>query len=136
MKPRNRSSIKTDCQSVIHFKYFVAKAAYVITSWVDTHNHPMLEPKHLQFVPRNRVINEVQEGVIDINLMSGMRQRCIYEAMSRSHGGRQNLGFLRVDLKNFIRIKREKEMALGEATVYLKWFRDQARLDPDFYYDM
>ncbi|KAF7824042.1 protein FAR1-RELATED SEQUENCE 5-like [Senna tora] len=66
-------------------------------------------------LPSQRRISEVQAHEIELAADSGLQQRASYELLSREVGGRDNLGFTRLDLKNYLRTRRQKDLIYGEA---------------------
>ena len=96
----------------------------------------MIGPTFSEMLPKNRHIDEGQALVIDNHVNSGISIRETYESMSWAVGGRQNLTFLKDDLKNYIQTKRQLEMIPGEATVITNWLREQSLTKPGFYYDI
>ncbi|KAK3011159.1 hypothetical protein RJ639_011065 [Escallonia herrerae] len=48
--------------------------------------------------------------------------------------GREHVGFLPLDQKNYLRTKREKGLQFGEVGSLLMGFKDQASQDPSFFY--
>ncbi|GAA0159782.1 hypothetical protein LIER_16486 [Lithospermum erythrorhizon] len=105
-----------------------AKDGYIITKWIDHHNHQFIDVDKRHFLPYNSHIQQSQKYVIDNHMLSGISQRATFDSIYRSIGGPGNLDFVRKDLKNDISIVRQKAMAPGEATVFLNWFREETFL--------
>ncbi|KAK3037080.1 hypothetical protein RJ639_029922 [Escallonia herrerae] len=57
------------------------------------------------------------------------RKKCIMK-----FGGREHVGFLPLDQKNYLRTKRERRLQFGEVGSLLMSFKDQASQDPSFFY--
>ncbi|KAF7824322.1 protein FAR1-RELATED SEQUENCE 5-like [Senna tora] len=62
-----------------------------------------------------------------------MQQRASYELFSRHVGGRDHLGFTRLDKKNYLRTRRQKSLQYGEAGCLLRYFQEQTLVDSSFY---
>ncbi|XP_042479772.1 protein FAR1-RELATED SEQUENCE 5-like [Macadamia integrifolia] len=54
--------------------------------------------------------------------------------MSKQSGGRDNIGYIRQDKKNYLRTKRERDLSYGEAGCLLMYFEKQTRKNPSFTY--
>ena len=121
------------CKAYLSFTYISPVSGYVISHWVDEHTHQMIDPDKRRYMKQNRKISPVQEDVIDLLLDSGQSRRSAYQYLINSHGGQENVGFLRSDMKNMLNKKREINMVHGEATVLHRWFRTQAQQNPGFF---
>jgi hypothetical protein len=53
---------------------------------------------------------------------SGIVPKASHELASRQVGGSFNLSYTRCDLKNYLWIKRQREMVYGQAGSMLKYF--------------
>ncbi|KAJ4975178.1 hypothetical protein NE237_000284 [Protea cynaroides] len=83
-----------------------------------------------------RKISNVQALEIDLTDDSGIRPKSTFDYMGRQAGGGQNLGYTRVDFKNYLRNKRQRDLAYGEAGSVLKYFEDQSCSNPSFTYSI
>ena len=54
--------------------------------------------------------------------------------MSRQAGGRQNLGLIHDDYKNYLRSKRTRKMKLGDTGGMLEYLQKMLLNDPNFFY--
>ncbi|XP_059635292.1 uncharacterized protein LOC132277449 [Cornus florida] len=64
---------------------------------------------------QDRRIFSVQ--AIDVELASDLRVLACnaYELMGRKSSGKESIGYLKVDLKNYLRTRRQKELLYGNA---------------------
>lgn len=53
--------------------------------------------------------------------------------MGKEAGGRESLGYTKLDNKNYLRSKRQKSLAYGEARSVLKYFVDKTLENPLFF---
>ena len=53
-----------------------------------------------------RKVNNAQADEIDLARDAGLQQKATFDLMSKQAGGRANLGFTRVDMKNYLMTKR------------------------------
>ncbi|XP_061344513.1 protein FAR1-RELATED SEQUENCE 5-like [Gastrolobium bilobum] len=107
---------------------------YQIYDFCDEHNHPLhlLETSHMLISQRK--LSQVQAHEIDLANDSGLKQKTSFELMSRQVGGRENLGYTRLDQKNYLRSKRLRNMAYGEAGSLLQYFQQESIENPSFYH--
>ncbi|XP_059650627.1 protein FAR-RED IMPAIRED RESPONSE 1-like [Cornus florida] len=59
-----------------------------------------------------------------------------YELMGRQSGGKESVGYLKVDLKNYLRTRRQKELFYGEAAWLVHYFETRACEDSLFFYSL
>ena len=62
----------------------------------------------------HRKISEVQAYEIEMAEDSGLMQKSSFQLMSTQAGGRANLGFTRLDVKNYLKARRQRSMVYGE----------------------
>lgn len=56
--------------------------------------------------------------------------------MGNEAGGRESLGFTKLDQKNYLRTKRQNSLAYGEAGSILQYFREKTLENPSFFYSV
>ncbi|XP_028122068.1 protein FAR1-RELATED SEQUENCE 5-like [Camellia sinensis] len=83
-----------------------------------------------------RKISASQETEIDLAEKSGIRLNAAFELMGNEVGGRESLGFTKLDQKNYLRTKRQNSLAYGEAGSILQYFRDKSLENPSFFYSV
>ncbi|KAL7164058.1 hypothetical protein ACSBR2_040047 [Camellia fascicularis] len=81
-------------------------------------------------------ISASQASEIDLAKKSGIRLNAAFELMGNEAGGRELLGFTKVDQKNYLRTKRQKSLASGEAGSILQYFREKTLENPSFFYSV
>ncbi|KAL8528923.1 hypothetical protein ACS0TY_006407 [Phlomoides rotata] len=81
-----------------------------------------------------RKITEVQAHEIDLAENAGLKQKSTFQLMSRHAGGREGLGYTRIDAKNYLRSKRQRSMVYGEAGCLMRYFQNQLSKNPSFYH--
>ncbi|XP_059658602.1 protein FAR1-RELATED SEQUENCE 7-like [Cornus florida] len=83
-----------------------------------------------------RRISSVQ--AIDVELASdlGVPACNAYELMGRQSGGKESVGYLKVDLKNYLRTRRQKELLYGEAAWLVYYFETHGCEDPSLFYSL
>ncbi|CAL5442325.1 unnamed protein product [Camellia sinensis] len=73
---------------------------------------------------------------IDLAEKSGIRLNAAFELMGNEVGGRESLGFTKLDQKNYLRTKRQNSLAYREAGSILQYFRDKSLENPSFFYSV
>lgn len=127
---------RTDCKALFRVKLNSTKTAYRVTEWMKEHNHELHPQEFAHMIRSNRCVNEVQGLVAAMNANAGIKLRSSYEVMALASGGNESLGFLAKDLKNHLGRKRQKDMLPGEATAMCEYFREKARMDPNFFHEI
>lgn len=82
----------------------------------------------------HRKITEVQSYEIDLTDDSGLRQKSTFQLMSMHAGHRANIGFTRVDVKNYINARRQRSMEYGEAGCLSQYFQRQLLENLSFFH--
>ena len=75
---------------------------YRISDFNDNHNHPLASPDKAHMLRSQRKIAIAQAVVAEDCDKSGIRPKSTYDLMSKQAGGRENVGFLPVDYKNYL----------------------------------
>jgi hypothetical protein len=81
-----------------------------------------------------RKISDIQRRQIELADKAGVQQRKSFNLMSKEIGGRTNLGFTRLDQKNYLRGKRERSLLQGDADYLLQYFQRKSVENPSFYH--
>jgi len=82
----------------------------------------------------HRKITEVQAHEIDLANDSGLKQKSTFQLMSTHAGHRSNVGFTRVDVKNYISKRRQRSMVYGEAGCISQYFQRRLLENPSFFH--
>ena len=82
----------------------------------------------------HRKITEVQAHEIDLANDSGLMQKTTFQLMSTHAGHRSNVGFTRVDVKNYISKRRQRSMVYGKAGCISQYFQRQLLENPSFFH--
>ncbi|XP_078167981.1 protein FAR1-RELATED SEQUENCE 5-like isoform X2 [Carex rostrata] len=143
-KPRERSptkyppkfqprELRIGCNA--HMKINIcSKGAYKVTSFDPDHNHATTTPTKTRMLKSHRKISMAEKAMGDLADAAGIRPKQTYELLAKQVGGRRNLTFIPDDYKNYLRTKRERAIALGDAGALLQYFQGRQKEDPSFYY--
>ena len=135
MYKQHRDETRTCCES--HMENRLGKnGKYYISSFNDIHNHPLASPSKAHMLRSQRKISLVQAVIADDCDKSGIPPKSTYDSLSRQVGGRENVGFLSVDYKNYLRTKRMKTMGMFDAGGLIGYFKRKQLEDPTFFYSM
>ena len=108
----HRPETRTDCKAGMTVKLVEGK--YKIIAFIEHHNHPLHLQEIVYMMRSQRKINSAQADEIDLAKEAGLKQKATFDLMSKQVGGRANLGFTRVDMKNYLMSKRRRSMVDGE----------------------
>ena len=107
------------------------KGKYKVVDLVLEHNHILQLPKTSHLMVSQRKISELQDFEIETADDAGIGPKA---AASIQVGGSLNLSYTLRDHKNYLRGKRQREMAYGQAGSMLIYFQDKIAENPSFQY--
>lgn len=81
-----------------------------------------------------RKITNVQAYEIDLAHNSGLQQNLIFQLMSTHIGHRANVGYTWVDVKHYLKTRRQKSMMYGEVGYLLYYFQRQLLENMSFFH--
>ncbi|KAK2994047.1 hypothetical protein RJ640_012317 [Escallonia rubra] len=110
------------------------KCTYHVSDFNGEHNHDLHVPICVHLLRCQRNITESQAVEVDLAYDVGLTQKKSFDLFSVKSGGREHVGFLPLDQKNYFRTKRERGLQFGEVGSLLMGFKDQASQDPSFFY--
>ncbi|XP_059639834.1 protein FAR1-RELATED SEQUENCE 5-like [Cornus florida] len=79
-------------------------------------------------------ISVAQAIDVELACQSGVPLGNAFELMSRQAGGRQSIGYTKVDQQNFLRTRRQSELEYGEKTWLMNYFKIQSCENPSFFH--
>ncbi|KAF7819769.1 protein FAR1-RELATED SEQUENCE 5-like [Senna tora] len=127
-----RQETRTDCKARIVLRHLNEKLK--VKEFVEEHNHVLHLPETTHMLASQRHISDVQAHQLELADESGIQQRATYALMSKHVGGRTNLGYTRLDMKNYLRTRRQKNMKYGEVGCLMGYFQDQNSANPLFFH--
>ncbi|XP_059294848.1 protein FAR1-RELATED SEQUENCE 5-like [Lycium ferocissimum] len=110
---KSRRETGTGCQAHIIITC-QSMGKYRITKVELEHKNSLVPLTMVHMLPSHRKINEVQAHEIDLAEDAGLFSKETFDFMSLQAGGRVNLGYTKLDQKNYLRTKRQKAMRQGE----------------------
>ncbi|XP_043705054.1 protein FAR1-RELATED SEQUENCE 5-like [Telopea speciosissima] len=122
-----RAETRTDCPARMGISR-LANGQYECRDFFDDHNHLLHTPATSPLMRSQRTIGLAND--------TGSRPNTTFGLMGMQAGGSENLGYTKGDLRNYLRTKRQRGLAYGEAGSLLAYFENQARLNPSFTYSL
>ncbi|XP_028062326.1 protein FAR1-RELATED SEQUENCE 5-like [Camellia sinensis] len=129
-----RQEVRCGCRARFSIKLDRNLGKYVAIDFVEHHNHDLVPQECIHMLPSQRKISTTQAIEVELAAESGIPLRSAYELFGRESGGRASLGFTKLDQKNYLRSKRQKDLEYGEAGSVLQYFRKKSLENPSFYY--
>jgi len=129
-----RAETRTDCKARMTLSLDREKGNYEVTDLVLEHNHLLHLPETRHLMASQRKISELQAFEIETADDSGIRPKAAHELAIRQVGGPLNLSYTCRDRKNYLKTKRQRELAYGQAGSMLKYFHDKISENPSFQY--
>jgi len=105
-----------------------------VADLVLEHNHILHLPETSHLMASQRKISELQGFEIETADDAGIRPKATHDLASLQVGGSCNFSYTLRDHKNYLRGKRQREMAYGQAGSMLMYFEDKIAKNPSFQY--
>ncbi|XP_059639869.1 protein FAR1-RELATED SEQUENCE 5-like [Cornus florida] len=136
-KTKNRrAETRTDCRARMLIAFNMEFDKYIVKDFKDTHNHPLISEECAHMMPLQRKIKLVQAIDMELAADCGIPIRKAFELSSRQAGGRESIGFTKVYVQNYIRMRRQNDLELGDANWLINYFQTQCSEDLSFFYAM
>jgi len=129
-----RAETRTDCQVRMGLILDREKGNCKVTELILEHNHAIQLPQISHFLVSQRKISELQGFEIETADDAGIGPKAAHELASIQVGGSLNLSYTLRDHKNYLRAKRQREMAYGQAGSMLMYFQEKIAENPSFQY--
>ncbi|XP_059650762.1 protein FAR1-RELATED SEQUENCE 5-like [Cornus florida] len=111
----SQAETRTNCGAQMVLRYDKRKAKYVVSKFVESQNHPFIIAECSHMMPSQRRISSVQAIDVELASDSGVLACNAHELMGRQSGGKEFVGYLKVELKIYLRMRRQKELVYVEA---------------------
>ncbi|XP_020235258.1 protein FAR1-RELATED SEQUENCE 5 [Cajanus cajan] len=106
----------------------------IVHDFEEEHNHILHIQETTHMLSSQQKLSEAQCQQIDLADDAGLQQRKSFDLMSKEVGGRTNLGYTRLDQKNYLRKRRQRSLVHGEAGYLLQYFQRKLVESPPFYH--
>ncbi|KAK4486777.1 hypothetical protein RD792_006638 [Penstemon davidsonii] len=108
---------------------------YTIQKFIAAHNdHGLASPNKSHMLRSHRIMSVEQAHQANDIYSSGITPKAGFELMAKQMGGRENVGFIFDDYKNYLRSKRTVEMKKGDTGGVLEYLQQRQLEDPNFFY--
>ncbi|XP_059671100.1 protein FAR1-RELATED SEQUENCE 5-like [Cornus florida] len=129
-----KAETRTGCLARMLIQVSKYTYKFEVTKFVESHNHPLMIDEYMHMLPSQRRISRVQAIDLELASDSGISPRNSYELMGRQVGGKESVGYMKLDMLNHIRTRRQTELEYGEAAWLMNYFETQSCEDPFFFY--
>ena len=120
-----RAETRTNCQVCMGLIMDKNKGNYKVTGLFLKHNHTLQLPQTSHLMASERKISELQGFEIETADDAGIGPKAAHELACIQVGGSVNLSYTLQDHKNYLRGKRQREMAYGQAGSMLMYFQEK-----------
>ncbi|XP_042405648.1 protein FAR1-RELATED SEQUENCE 5-like isoform X4 [Zingiber officinale] len=110
------------------------KSKFTVVQFVKEHNHYLSSPNKTHLYRSHRNISFSAAKQIEFASDVGIPPKASHDLMVRQVGGRENLGFIPEDYKNYLRSKRTINMRVGDTGGVLEYLQKMQFDDPNFFY--
>ncbi|PIN10912.1 hypothetical protein CDL12_16491 [Handroanthus impetiginosus] len=108
---------------------------YKVVKFVTDHSgHDVVSPSKTHMLRSHRSISVAQALQANDIDSSGITPKAGFALMAKQVGGRENVGFIFEDYKNYLRSKRTVEMKTGDTGGVLEYLQQKQLDDPNFFY--
>jgi zinc finger SWIM domain-containing protein 3 len=129
-----RAETRTDCPVRIGLILDREKGNYKVTDLILEHNHSLHLPQTSHLMASQRKISQLQGFEIETADDAGIGPKAAHELACIQVGGSANLSYTLQDHKNYLRGKRQREMAYGQVGSMLRYFQEKNVENPSFQY--
>ncbi|XP_059663687.1 protein FAR1-RELATED SEQUENCE 5-like [Cornus florida] len=129
-----RAETQTGCLTRMLIQVCKYTHKFEVTKFVESHNHPLMIDECMHMLLSQRRISRVQAIDLELASDSGISPHNSYDLMGRQAGGKESVGYMKLDLLNYIRTRRQTELEYGEAAWLMNYFETQSCEDLSFFY--
>ena len=105
-----------------------------VVSFHEQHNHEFAPSPMKHMLRSKRKISLAQKAIGDDAEKSGISIKQTIDLLSMQAGGRENLGFLDIDYKNYVQNKRRTALKKGDGRAVMEYFHKMQLEDPSYFY--
>ncbi|XP_028074026.1 protein FAR1-RELATED SEQUENCE 5-like [Camellia sinensis] len=129
-----RQEVRCGCGARFSIKLDRISGKYIACDFVEHHNHDLVPEDCIHMLPSQRKISTTQAIEVELASQSGIPLRSVYELFGRESDGRASFGFTKLDQKNYLRSKRQKDLKYGKAGSVLHYFRKKTVENSSFFF--
>ncbi|KAK9932876.1 hypothetical protein M0R45_020098 [Rubus argutus] len=129
----HRVETRFNCLARMKISYqFSSK--YSIVEFIADHTHTTSTPSKSHLFRSHRKMSLAHIAQVDMADNSGIAPKATQELLSRQAGGREHLGFIPEDYRNYLLSKRTREVKSGDTGGVLEYLQRMQLNDPNFVY--
>lgn len=131
---KHRPETRTNCSALmtINCRY---TGIYKITKFVAEHQgHDLVSPAKTHMLRSHRRLTTLQASQADNIERAGIAPTAGFAFMTNEGGGREEVGFIFEDYKNYLRSKRSIEMKVSDTGGIFEYLQQKQLNDPSFFY--
>ncbi|XP_042432870.1 protein FAR1-RELATED SEQUENCE 5-like [Zingiber officinale] len=106
---------------------------FCVVNFIKEHNHYLSSPNKTHLYRCHRNISSSAAIQIEMTSEVGIPPKASHDLMMRQAGGRENLGFIPEDYKNYLQSKRTRNMRVGGTGGVLEYLQKMQCDDPNFF---
>ncbi|RYQ99515.1 hypothetical protein Ahy_B07g087454 [Arachis hypogaea] len=105
---------------------------WYVSRFVNDHNHVLLSPKLVEYLPPHRKMSDVDVAHMDSLRQVGISIPKIYESLAAQAGGFDHIPFTKRDMYNEVR--RQRGMRNGDVNATIRYFEVGTKADEKLFW--
>lgn len=130
----HRAETRFECLARMKISCVSNGDMYRVIEFIPNHTHVTSSPSKTHLFRSHRKMSAINIAQAEMTDRSGINPKETVEFMSRQAGGREHLGFIPLDYKNYLRTKQTREMKTGDTGGVLEYLQKKKLTDPNFFY--
>ncbi|XLT82123.1 protein FAR1-RELATED SEQUENCE 5 [Arachis hypogaea] len=131
-KREHKVVTRCGCMAEMHIKQNGQMGKWYVSRFVDDHNHELLPPKLVEYLPPHRKMSDVDVAHMDSLRQVGISVPKIYESLAAQAGGFDHIPFTKRDMYNEVR--RQRGMRKGDVNATIRYFEAGAKADEKLFW--
>ena len=120
IRTRNRDETRNNFPVRLYVSLMRETGKFKVSDFVGEHNHTLHLSEIVYMMRSQQKISEVHAGLIELASSSGIKPKTAHELMSKEAGGRVDLGFTKLDQKNYLRTRRQKKLDIWSSCMFIR----------------
>ncbi|TXG54145.1 hypothetical protein EZV62_019401 [Acer yangbiense] len=115
-----RAETRIGCDARLSIKFNRCGNKFIVNHFEEVHNHALVTQDCTHMVPSQRKISTSQATELELAENSGIYIKNSYELIGKQAGGKESLGYIKQDIKNYLRSKKQRQLAFEEGGNHLQ----------------
>ncbi|KAL6570653.1 hypothetical protein OROGR_000203 [Orobanche gracilis] len=129
---KHRAETRFGCEAMM--RIYRKNGKFELTEFVEEHNHYLASPNKVHLLRSHRKISPAAAMQIEMAHKVGIAPKASHDLLVEQFGGRENVGFISEDYKNYLRSKRSMEIEKGDTGGILEYLHKRQLEDSNFVY--